>query len=72
MNTPKDSITFVPRQRRSADLHDAPVLIVVGSIDAPSLPAEERIIPFEQRIFIGAAKKPTRVKAERHGSCGIA
>jgi hypothetical protein len=30
VNTPKDSITFVPRQKRSADLHDVPVLIVVG------------------------------------------
>ena len=57
VNTPKDSITFVPRQRRSADLHDVPVLIVVGSIDAPSLPAEERVIPFEQRIFIGRREK---------------
>ena len=57
MNTPKDSITFVPRQKRSADLHDVPVLIVVGSIDALALPVEERVIPFEQRIFIGRREK---------------
>jgi len=57
VNTPKDSITFVPRQKRSADLHDVPVLIVVGSIDALSLPGEERVIPFEQRVFIGRREK---------------
>ncbi len=58
MNTPKDSITFVPRQKRSADLHDVPVLIVVGSIDALALPADERVIPFEQRVlFIGRREK---------------
>ena len=57
MNTPKDSITFVPRQRRSAELHDLPVLIVVGSIDALAPPPEERVIPFEGSLFIGRREK---------------
>jgi DNA-binding NtrC family response regulator len=57
VNTPKDSITFVPRQRRSAELHDVPVLIVVGSIDALAPPATERVIPFEGSMFIGRREK---------------
>ena len=57
MNTPKDSITFVPRQRRSAEAHDIPTLIVVGSIDALAPPSIERLIPFEDSMFIGRREK---------------
>ena len=57
MSTPRDSITFVPRQRRSSDLPDLPVLIVVGSIDALALPPDERVIPFEESLFIGRREK---------------
>jgi DNA-binding NtrC family response regulator len=57
VNTPKDSITFVPRQRRSSDLPDLPVLIVVGSIDALAPPPEERVIPFDGSLFVGRREK---------------
>jgi DNA-binding NtrC family response regulator len=57
VNTPKDSITFVPRRRRSAELHDVPVLIVVGAIDALTPPPAERLVPFDGHLFIGRREK---------------
>jgi DNA-binding NtrC family response regulator len=57
VNTPKDSITFVPRARRGAELHDVPVLIVVGSIDGLAPASRERVIPFEDSLFIGRREK---------------
>ena len=56
MNTPKDSVTFVPRQRRGSELHNIPVLIVAGSLDALA-PTQERVIPFERSLFIGRREK---------------
>jgi DNA-binding NtrC family response regulator len=57
VNTPKDSITFVPRQQRGSELHNVPVLIVVGSIDALAPRAEERVISFDRSVFIGRREK---------------
>ena len=57
MNTPRDSITFVPRHQRGAEPHDIPVLIVVGSIDALTPSPVERVIPFERTLVVGRRER---------------
>jgi DNA-binding NtrC family response regulator len=57
VDTPKDSITFVPRQRRVEDLQQVPVLIVVGSVEALPPPPDERVIAFDRSVFIGRREK---------------
>jgi DNA-binding NtrC family response regulator len=57
VNTPRDSITFVPRHQRGAEPHDIPVLIVVGSIDALTPSPAERLIPFERTLVVGRRER---------------
>jgi transcriptional regulator with PAS, ATPase and Fis domain len=57
VETPKDSITFVPRQRRGEDLHQQPVLILLGCVDVPGPSPDDRLIVFDRSLFIGRREK---------------
>jgi DNA-binding NtrC family response regulator len=49
----KDSITFIPRQRRTEDFHQTPALLLVGSLDELGPPPKGRVIAFEGSLSIG-------------------
>jgi DNA-binding NtrC family response regulator len=54
----KDSVTVVPRMRRTDELRQTPCLILVASVEQPLPPPEARLIPFKTGIYIGR-REPT-------------
>jgi two-component system response regulator HydG len=57
VDTSNESITFVPRHRRSDDLRQLPALVVVGGVDEIEPAVDERVIVFDATLFIGRREK---------------